>query len=193
MFFVGIVIILFILTIPKYVYADEINFKCSYHTKLKRELLLFSDCGVIESNGQISVQKKHIDNIYFGGRYELACINIHRKGWYYANEEGKIISAMEQDNGCDYFQDGVARTLIKGKVAFFNEQLEVVIATEFETATPFVNGYSAVCNGGYTEKLGIHTFKRGGDCGYINKKGELVLPLKYTLENLPSLGETIIK
>ena len=168
--------------------AEQIH-QCAY-TPVKSpenpdpELTPFADCGEISAEGTLALTKEHSNNINFG-HDGLACIYINRGRTFYVHKNGRSAEAQYFDNGCDYFVEGLARGRVDNKIVFLNKKLEVVIRTRFDSASPFANGYAAVCNGGQEEKIGEHVVMRGGKCGYINRQGELVVPLRYSRETLP--------
>jgi len=176
--------------VPPILWAEPID-NCAYVPKQSTdnpypELTTYENCGAIDEDRTLIVKKEHLDNMSFN-EDGLACIYVNRARVFYVRQDGRTIESLYYDNGCDYFEEGLARGRIDGKIIFFNTKLEVVIETPFESALPFKGGYAAVCNGGYAEQNGEYTFMRGGACGYIDHSGNLIVPLKYSRENLPPI------
>lgn len=85
------------------------------------------------------------------------------------------------DNGADYFSEGLMRIVGENnKVGFADKNGNIVIAPLYDEASPFHYGYADFCNGCYKERISEHDFKlhttEGYSSGYINKKGEVVVP-----------------
>lgn len=99
---------------------------------------------------------------------------------------GKTAPALWFDNGADYFVEGLARTVKSGKVGFVDEELAVVIPPQWDFAFPFESGLAAVCNGCKTEPVGEHREMAGGDWGYIDSRGRVVVPLLHSKDELPT-------
>jgi hypothetical protein len=183
-------IFLLLLFIPVALHAEQTKkTECMYTPKATKEnpspeLTSFKDCGTIDSNGKFVIDKKHLGNILFA-KDEPACVYASGPKVFYVLPDGKSIEAQMYDNGCDYFSEGVARGAFKGKKVYFNKKLEIVIETPYETIFPFESGYAAVCNGVREEKADEHTGIKGGQCGYIDHTGKVIVPLKYAFENLP--------
>jgi len=148
------------------------------------ELATFEDCRSMDANGRFVINNRHLKQIYFPEEGP-ACVYTPGPKVFYLLEDGKSIEAQYVDNGCDYFSEGVARGTANGKKVYLNKKLEIVIETPYETIFPFRNGYAAVCNGSYEVQEGEHISIKGGECGYIDHTGKIVVPLKYTFESLP--------
>jgi hypothetical protein len=104
----------------------------------------------------------------------------------YVIASGKTAPALWFDNGADYFVEGLARTTRSGKIGFVDEGLVEVIAAVWEFAFPFESGLAVVCNGCRSEPVGEHREVVGGDWGYIDSRGEVVVPLSHSRDELPS-------
>lgn len=63
------------------------------------------------------------------------------------------------------FSDGVGQVRLKNGLAYIDKTGKVVLATEFDTGDGFRDGRARVCK----------NFR----CGYIDRSGHLVIPLKY--------------
>ena len=152
------------------------------------ELQPFEACGKVGKNGNFVVSPSHLKNAFFDID-GFACFYVQDFGTFYVRESGKTQRTRLYDNGCDYFSEGLARADLDAGVAFFNKGLKIIFRTEFDDAFPFQSGYAAVCNGSELQKNGEHTLLVGGACGYIDKGGVIVVPLKYTHESLPPITD----
>ncbi len=108
---------------------------------------------------------------------------------HYFISSGKTAPALWFDNGADYFVEGLARTIRGGKVGFVDESLSEVIAARWDFAFPFESGFAVVCTGCRQEPAGEHREVVGGGWGYIDTRGEVVVPLVYRRGELPSIGQ----
>jgi hypothetical protein len=103
------------------------------------------------------------------------------EGWYYIDRTGKkLITPLIFDNGPDYFEEGLARFTERKKIGFFDKHGRIIIEAKFDFAWPFHERLAVVCMD--CKKLpsdGEHSKMIGGRWGYINKKGEFMIPLKF--------------
>lgn len=98
----------------------------------------------------------------------------------FIGRDGKVLAkAFPYDNGPDYFQEGRARILEGGKFGFIDKRGQIVIAPQFDFASPFCRGRAAVCSGCKAVAHGEHTAYEGGRWGFIDEAGKLVIPLDY--------------
>lgn len=186
-----IFIISLIITVSSTWSAEDVQ--CRYTPKVSAEnpqpeLQPFKACGKVNKEGILIVSQSHLSNAYFDSD-GIACFYVQGVGPFYVRESGKTQRTRLYDNGCDYFSEGLARADLDAGVAFFNKELIIVLRTEYDDAFPFRSGYAAVYNGGELKKIGEHTLLVGGACGYIDKHGNIVVPLKYAHESLPPISE----
>ena len=78
------------------------------------------------------------------------------------------------DNGPDYFAEGLARFVDKGKIGYFDEAGRVVIGAAFDFGEPFEGGHAAVCSGCTRAYLGEHYRMVGGSWWQIDRRGQKV-------------------
>jgi hypothetical protein len=81
----------------------------------------------------------------------------------------------------------LARTISHGKFGYIDRKLTVVIKPEYDVAFPFRNGRAIVCTGCVTVAEGEHRAVKGGTWGLIDKTGAIVIPVRYTKEELEKL------
>ena len=141
----------------------------------KNCIKIIDDDDYTNSDAQLS---EHIIKELVLKKGSLEYIHSSDYGEFYVNESGFIRRAKFFDNGADYFEEGLARTKVKGKIGFFDKDLKIVIPPIFDFAFPFKNGISIVCMGCKSQKDGEHWSVIGGKWGTINKKGEIVSALK---------------
>ncbi|MCF6275680.1 MAG: hypothetical protein L3J05_07940, partial [Robiginitomaculum sp.] len=87
--------------------------------------------------------------------------------------------------GCGMFgSDGLAKTYINNKAAFFDKDLNVVVRTEY----PFLYG-NIVCSEIPQRQQVDHWEWFGGLCGLIDADFNIVVPMKYPYEKIPKSPE----
>jgi hypothetical protein len=107
----------------------------------------------------------------------------------YLISSGKTAPALRFDNGADYFVEGLARTVRGGKVGFVDHSLNEVIAPRWDFAFPFQSGFAVVCTGCREQAAGEHREVVGGEWGYIDSHGEVVVPLVHRRDELPPIEQ----
>lgn len=169
--------------IGQYAFADGVS-SCRYlpTTELKpirkETCIEFQEWERKPNNSDALVTKE----VTMSARYNSDNIAYLRSehGPFYFLKSGKARRTIYYDNGPDYFQEGLARTSWNGKMGFFNKQLDIVISPAYDFAFPFINGISMVCNGCTLEPDGEHRAVLGGHWGFINKAGNVIVPVKFT-------------
>lgn len=136
-------------------------------------------CGEFFDEDTLLIYSKHFDNINFS---ESNLTTLHTdNGIFYVSKAGEVKRTFFFDNGADFFEEGLVRTIKGKKFGFMNKALDVVITPEYDFAFPFQNSKAIVCNGceEKKEKDGEHTQIIGGKWGIIDKEGKVVVPLVY--------------
>lgn len=149
------------------------------------ELTQYSHCGKLDDSGALDISDKHFKNIWFN-EDKLAEIRI-LDGIYYISSDGKLAKTHLFDNGADYFQEGLARTIKNGKFGFINKQLQTIIAPEYDFAFPFSQGRAKVCIGCQAKKVGEHSTVVNGLWGYIGTTGEIIVDISHKQDEIDSL------
>ena len=171
--------------------------ECTYYTKPNKEyphgdMLNFPNCGKLV-NGELQLTKKHLENMCLKKGSEsdfgLTTVYANYPDVFYVTKEGKTQRMYLSDMGADNFQDRLARYLnSEDKMGFVNSKLEFVVPAKYDYATSFKNGVAIVSNGSHSEKVSDnpeeeHSHMVGGLWGAIDKKGTVVVPLKYGSED----------
>jgi hypothetical protein len=177
-----ILIMILCLFIPPIAQAAD----CSYLAKKSKEnpnpeLSPQGKCGKLIGQDELQIYPQHLKNLSF--KNGLAEVFVGDKV-FYISKTGKAVRTHLYDNGADYFAEGLARTLWKGKFGFIDQSLNVVIKPEYDFAFPFENGFAVVCNGCRAQGKGEHQSFRGGKWGVIDKSGTIVIPLKQSKAEL---------
>jgi hypothetical protein len=97
--------------------------------------------------------------------------------WYYVRRNGELLQVVTFDNGADYFSEGLTRSLVGGKIAYFDSKLHQAIPPKYDWGWPFEAGRALVCIGckpGESEGDG-HVSVDGGKWGFIDKNGREIV------------------
>ncbi|MGH8818869.1 MAG: WG repeat-containing protein [Achromobacter pestifer] len=102
------------------------------------------------------------------------------RSWHWVRPDGKSAAVLTYDNFADDFEAGLTRGPWSGGMAYYDTQLNRVLATPYEWVDRFSGGLAVVCEG--CRKMltpdGEHSFMSGGEWGAIDRQGRLVLPLR---------------
>jgi hypothetical protein len=99
---------------------------------------------------------------------------------FYVKPNGDTLQVLTFDNGADYFEEGLTRAWVNGKVGYFDKAFKQVIAPVYDWGTPFADGRAEVCQGcqrGPADGDG-HWAMEGGKWGVIDRSGKVVEPLR---------------
>jgi len=152
--------------------------------------------GFKDQAGKIIIPPQFIFAFDFTG--EIAAVG-RDDGLYYIDESGKVLSMRPYifDNGPDEFHEGLARYRLGSKIGFLNEAGEVVIEPmPFDFVSSFSDSLAAVCAGGKKvkqEEADEHPVWEGGKWGYVDRKGEIVIPMKFEAAKPFAHGEARVK
>jgi hypothetical protein len=110
-------------------------------------------------------------------------MNKQKSQWYYVRRGVAPAPVEVMDNGPDYFENGLARSPVGGKIGYIDRKLNLVIPATYDGAYPFKDGVAVVCTGctvvfdkNVTE--GERSWYEGGQWGRIDRKGRVVSPFR---------------
>jgi hypothetical protein len=136
-------------------------------------------------NGVLKISRKHLANLNFNRETNNASFFTSGQ-YFYVKPDGKFLPVIFYDNGADYYQEGLTRSLLNGKIAYFNTDLELVLAPGYDWGWPFHEGRALVCNGCILAPVEDgHQALQGGWWGYINREGKEVVPVRYKASEVP--------
>jgi len=134
--------------------------------------------GYKNNKGRVMIQPTyHLAGQF--NQYGLAAV-VDDSGWVYISMNGRrILKPYIIDNGPDYFSEGLARFINRGKIGFMDEGGTIVISANFEFVLPFSEGLAAYCTGCKPVSEDEYLRIEEGKWGYINKTGEIVVDPEY--------------
>jgi len=141
----------------------------------------FENCGGLTEDG-IMLDPKLLRMLYFdagGLGYVLT-----RGRAFYVLPSGQSRETVLYESGADFFVEGLARGISRGKIGFINHALEFEIAPAYDFAFPFDYGHAVVCNGCVAVWVGEHQALEGGVWGVIDRSGQVVIPLEHSRDGL---------
>lgn len=94
----------------------------------------------------------------------------------FINTKGEVVISLEYDDA-GVFSEGLAPVVSRGMWGFINIKNEVIIDFKFTgNMSPFVEGVAVYRKRNFRTSKGHYV---GDKCGYINRKGEVIIPLIY--------------
>jgi hypothetical protein len=128
-------------------------------------------------NGRIHIQKNHLARMSFDAD-GLAWMIVSGQH-YYVKRNGSVLPVITYDNGPDPFQEGLARSRVNGRIAYYDASFRQRIPPRFDWGFPFENGLAWVCRGCKKgpPDLDGHIAMLGGQWGCIDKAGHEVVPV----------------
>ena len=135
---------------------------CSQTTPIPKESVNLSN----------EVSQEYINSIDFHGK-ELIIVPVGDE-FYYIHKNGKKMLALTYEGSADKFSDGLARTRVKGKVGFFNKNLEMVLKPVYDYAFPFHKGKAEICTGCQEKRVDGTTMLEGGTWKQIDRSGLII-------------------
>jgi hypothetical protein len=103
--------------------------------------------------------------------------------WFYVRRGVIPVPVESMDNGPDYFEDGLARSRVGGKIGYIDRKLNLVIPATYDGAYPFKDGVAVVCTACTIVSDGIvsdgeRSWYEGGQWGRIDRSGRVVTPFR---------------
>lgn len=101
------------------------------------------------------------------------------RSWHWVRRDGYAVPVVTFDNMADDFVEGLARGPWRGGMAYYDTQLNRVLALPYDWVDRFENGVARVCKGCWRQTTpdGEHGFMTGGQWGAIDRQGRLAQPL----------------
>jgi hypothetical protein len=169
------------LSLQRAAFSGE-SLNCIYSPKLNNknssEVLEYKNCGVFHA-GKVTLSKNFSKRLNFD-KHGLSVI-LAREQYYYVGKDGTMLPVIAFDNWADDYQEGLVRSLIDGKIAYYDRSFKQIIGPMYDWGQPFKDGRAMVCRGCVMQAPDAdgHQSLSGGEWGYINKDGEEIIPVKY--------------
>lgn len=162
-------------------HADDFS-SCSYTPKKTNqdpypERSVFEQCASYKE-GVLRIAPRHMERLAFN--VDGMASFFTSEHYFYVKPDGRFLPVVTFDNGADYFQEGLTRSSVSGRIEFYNKDFELKLSPAYDWAWPFQNGLALVCTGCVLSSMaGEHAQFKGGLWGYINKDGDEVVPVNH--------------
>lgn len=134
--------------------------------------------GYVDDSGRVRIEARYILAGDFSEN-DIAAV-VDDSGWVMIDTNGtELLRPYIVDNGPDYFREGLARFVDAEKIGFFDRSGRIIIKARFAYARPFSDSLAAVCEGCTVQREGEYGIMTGGEWGYIDPQGVLVIPYMY--------------
>lgn len=164
--------------------AEDYPLPCTYAPSAPPgEMSTHPQCAA-RRDGKLVLSPEHLQRL----SYQEGVASVAIEGeWCYVKRSGELLQVVAYDNGPDYFAEGLVRSPVDGKIAYYDAAFRQVLPPTYDWAWPFEGGRALVCKGcrlGEPDVEG-HTSLEGGLWGYIDPSGKEVVPVTYTRETVP--------
>ncbi len=134
-------------------------------------------CGYVDSDGNVVIPFGNYPLCLTDTLKTFAIVYCNTKGFIAIDRnDSTLFQIYTIDNGPDYPSEGLFRIVENGKIGFADEAGVIKIKPKFSAALPFHNGLAAFCDGCVTVKDGEYSSWQKGKWGFINTKGDTVIP-----------------
>ena len=148
----------------------------------------FKQCAATGPDGRPRLKRSYLARLRYD-RDGLASVMLfngtdtRKYQWYYVRRGVIPVPVESMDNGPDYFEDGLARSRVGGKIGYIDRKLNLVIPATYDGAYPFRDGVAVVCTActyvsDPTATEGERGWYRGGQWGRIDRRGRVVSPFR---------------
>lgn len=162
--------------------AGKFPLACVYVERTANaDLESHSNCAV-STEDSVRISAEHLKKMSFD-RSGLSVAVIDRN-WYYVRPNGALLRVLTFDNGPDDFSEGLTRSSVAGKVAYYDKAFQQVVPPIYDWGWPFEKGRALVCREcrpGKVDDEG-HVPIVGGKWGYIDRSGHEVVPVTLSRE-----------
>jgi WG containing repeat len=149
---------------------------------------IFKQCAATGPDGRPRLKRSFLARLRYD-RDGLASVLLmdgtdkQKSQWYYVRRGVIPVPVKVMDNGPDYFEDGLARSPVGGKIGYIDRKLNLVIPATYDGAYPFKDGVAVVCTActlvfDNTVTEGERSWYEGGQWGRIDRMGRVVSPFR---------------
>jgi WG containing repeat len=149
---------------------------------------IFKQCAATGPDGRPRLKRSYLARLRYdrGGLASVLLFNgtdKRKAQWFYVRPGVIPVPVESMDNGPDYFEDGLARSRVGGKIGYINRKLNLVIPAKYDGAYPFKDGVAVVCTActyvsDPTATEGERGWYEGGQWGRIDRRGRVVSPFR---------------
>src|SRR3954471_24124773 len=110
----------------------------------------FKQCAATGPDGRPRLKRAYLARLRYD-RDGLASVMLfnatdtRKFHWYYVRRGVIPVPVESMDNGPDYFEDGLARSPVEGKIGYIDRKLNLVIPATYDGAYLFRGGVAVVC------------------------------------------------
>jgi hypothetical protein len=152
----------------------------------------FKRCAATGPDGRPRLKRSYLARLRYD-RHGLASVLLfggtdkRKAQWFYVRRSVIPVPVESMDNGPDYFEDGLARSRVGGKIGYIDRKLNLVIPATYDGAYPFKDGVAVVCTActlafDRTVSEGERSWYQGGQWGRIDRSGRVVSPFRTSEE-----------
>jgi WG containing repeat len=149
---------------------------------------IFRQCAATGPDGRARLKRSYLARLRYD-RDGLASVMLFNETdkrkfyWFYVRRGVIPVPVESMDNGPDYFEDGLARARVGGKIGYIDRKLNLVIPATYDGAYPFKDGVAVVCTActieyDRTVTEGERSWYAGGQWGRIDRRGRVVSPFR---------------
>ena len=149
---------------------------------------IFKQCAATGPDGRPRLKRSYLARLRYD-RDRLASVLLfggtdkRKAQWFYVRRGVIPVPVESMDNGPDYFEDGLARSPVGGKIGYIDRKLNLVIPATYDGADPFKDGVAVVCTACTLVSDGIvsdgeRRWYEGGQWGRIDRRGRVVSPFR---------------
>lgn len=122
--------------------------------------------------GTLAISSQALTQLHFDHN-GLAALQAGNQ-YYYVRRDGRHLPVITYDNGPDYFEEGLTRSRVNGRIGYYDMQLQPAFQARFSWGWPFVNGSANVCENCRPGKpdAGGHSAMVGGEHFRIDRQGK---------------------
>jgi hypothetical protein len=151
----------------------------------------FKQCAATGPDGRPRLKRSYLARLrYRDGLASVLLFNETDKQnaqWFYVRRGVIPMPVEKMDNGPDYFEDGLARSRVGGKIGYIDRKLNLMIPATYDGAYPFRDGVAVVCTACTIAGDGEHSWYVDGQWGRIDRRGRVVSPFR-SYETYQRLG-----
>lgn len=161
---------------------------CTYASE--GEFAEHETCAGYTESGELTLAPEHLQAAT--ADQEQADVLVNGQ-WHYVRADGRSLAVVTYDNGPDYFSEGLVRARRDGKIGYYDERLEPVVAPRYDWGWPFEGGLALVCSGceEYRPPGDEHTQRVGGSWAVIDTQGNEVIGFSKDRESVAARLETL--